>query len=337
MKPKSIIFAAIVLLLIAVYFIPMPVYVKHVCILTLFYAYMGTAWNLMCGYAGRLSLGHAAFAAIGAYTSLLAFKMVGITPWLGMIVGGIFAVCIMLLIAYPCFRFGLKGPYFTLASIAMAEIIQNLLTALRDVTGGSLGLSLPYMPTSLAMFQFDEKNQYYLIILLLWLLALFIIWKLERRRYYLEAIREDEAAASALGISVNKNLILAASISAFMVAIGGTFYVQYFRYIDPYSIAGFGMSLNMALVAIIGGSGTLLGPTIGAVILIPISEILRLSVGAQLAGLHLFVYGVLLIITIIYLPKGITSIPKLIQERKTRKQKLAQAENEQAERGAGNE
>ncbi len=305
--------------LLLVYFLPLMVFVKHILILTLFYAFIGTGWNLMCGYAGRLSLGHAAFVAVGAYTSLLLFREFNLTPWIGMLAGGVVAVLVMLLIAYPSFRFGLKGPYFTLASIAVAEIVHNLLVYGREYTGGSLGLSLPYIPTSLPMFQFDGKESYYLVILAFWLAAILITWKMERTRYYLEAIREDEDAAAALGISVNKNLIIAACISAFMVAIGGTFYVQYFRYIDPYSIAGFTLSLNMALVVVIGGSGTLFGPTIGAFILIPLTEVLRMTLGAQLPGLHLFLYGVLLIVCIIYLPKGIASLPAIINAKKAKK------------------
>lgn len=318
MKPNKTLLTLGILtaVLLVVYFMPLQIFVKHILILTLFYAFLGTAWNLMCGYAGRLSLGHAAFVAVGAYTSLLLFKDFNLTPWIGMLIGGVFAVGVMMLIAYPSFRFGLKGPYFTLASIAVAEIVHNLLVYFRDYTGGSLGMSLPYKPTSLALFQFDGKEPYYLVILAFWLIAVFITWKMERTRYYLEAIREDQDAASALGISVNKNLIVAACISAFLVAIGGSFYVQYFRYIDPYSIAGFTLSLNMALVVVIGGSGTILGPTIGAFILIPLTEILRMMLGSTLPGLHLFLYGVLLIVCIVFLPKGLASLPKIIKARR---------------------
>ena len=318
-----VIFIILTLALVIAGFSPIPVYVKHVLILTLLYAYMGTAWNLMCGYAGRLSLGHSAFVAIGAYTTIILFRQITLSPWLGMLMGGLLAVGVMLLIAYPCFRFGLKGPYFTLASIAVMEIVQNLLTSMRDLTGGSLGLSLPYKPTSLFLFQFDGKEPYFLIILVLWFIAVALVWKMERTRYYLEAIREDQDAAAALGISVNKNLIKSAVISAFLVGIGGAFYVQYFRYIDPATVGGFSIALNLALVAIIGGSGTILGPTIGAVLLIPLSEVLRMTVGSQLPGLHLLVYGILLVITIIYLPKGIVSIPGIIRARKIRKANLA--------------
>lgn len=311
--------------------LPINIYTKHIAILTLFYAYMGTAWNIMCGYTGRISLGHSAFVAIGAYTSLILFNNISLSPWLGMLLGGLLAVGVMLLIAYPCFRFELKGPYFTLASIAVMEIVQKLLTSMRELTGGSLGMSLPYVKTNFLKYQFDGKEPYLLVILAFWLVSIIFLWKIERTRYYLEAIREDDDAASALGISVDKNLILAASISAFMVAIGGTFYVQYYRYIDPSTVGGFNIALNLALVTIIGGSGTIFGPTVGAALMIPLSEILRTSVGSTLPGLHLVVYGIVLIIIIIYLPKGVVSIPGIIRKKRESKEmrKLAGDTHEQ--------
>ena len=318
-KKSLIVMGIITAVLLGVFMLPLQITVKHILILTLFYAFVGTGWNLMCGYAGRLSLGHAAFVAVGAYTSLLLFSRFNISPWLGMLVGGLLAILVMLLIAYPSFRFGLKGPYFTLASIAVAEIVHNLLVYGRDITGGSLGLSLPYKPGSLALFQFDGKDPYLYVILAFWLVAMLLTWKMERTRYYLEAIREDEDAAAALGISVNNNLIIAACISAFLVAIGGAFYVQYFRYIDPYSIAGFTLSLNMALVVVIGGSGTIFGPTIGAFLLIPLMEILRMTLGTSFPGLHLFLYGILLIVCIKYLPKGVASLPNVIRAKNAKK------------------
>ena len=270
----------------------------------------------MCGYTGRLSLGHSAYIAVAAYTSLILYRSLAVTPWVGMLVGGLLAMALMLVIAFPCFRFGLKGPYFTLSSIAVMEIVRYLLTSMRVLTGGSLGMSLPYHKSSLLLFQFDGKEPYFVIIVIFWLGAVLLLWKMERTRYYLEAIREDDDAAAALGISVNKNLIKAALLSAFMVALGGTFYVQYYRYVDPSTICGSTLALNLALVSIIGGSGTILGPTIGAALVIPLSEVLRSSLGDKLSGLHLFIYGVLLIVMIIYMPKGIISIPGVIQKKR---------------------
>ena len=289
----------------------------------------------MCGYTGRLSLGHSAYIAVGAYTSLILYRNFAITPWLGMLVGGVLAMVLMLLIAFPCFRFGLKGPYFTLSSIAVMEITRYLLTSMRNLTGGSLGMSLPYKKTNLALFQFDHKEPYFIVIVLFWLAAVLLLWKMERTRYYLEAIREDDDAAAALGISVNKNLIMSALLSAFMVALGGTFYVQYYRYIDPTTICGSQMATNLAVMAIIGGSGTILGPTIGAALVFPLSEILRSNLGDKLSGLHLFIYGILLIVMIIYMPKGVISIPDVI--RRKRNTKKATVEMAVAETGGAND
>jgi branched-chain amino acid transport system permease protein len=314
------IFGIIVILLGLLCFVPLPVYSFHVLILTLFYAFVGTAWNLMCGYGGRLSLGHSAYIAIGAYITLLLFKDYHVVPWAGMIVSGVISVIVISAIAYPCFRFGIKGPYFTLASIAVAEIVQNIITSLRDVTGGSLGVSLPYRESSLLYMQFDERQKYYLLILIAWVIAVFIVWRLERLRYYLVALREDDAAATSLGVPISKTLLTAATISAFLVSLGGTFYVQYFRYIDPYSVAGFGISLNMALVTIIGGSGTIFGPSIGALILIPLSEYLRLGIGGKMPGLHLVIYGAIMIAVIIFMPRGVGGLfESIITKNKSNK------------------
>ena len=253
-----------------------------------------------------------------------------------MLLGGILAMALMFLIAFPCFRFGLKGPYFTLSSIAVMEIVRYLLTSMRSLTSGSLGMSLPYHKTNLFHFQFDHKEPYLVVFLIFWLAAVILVWRMERTRYYLEAIREDDDAASALGISVTKNLIKVALMSAFMVALGGTFYVQYYRYIDPITICGPHMATNLALITIIGGSGTLLGPTIGAALVIPISEILRTSLGDKLSGLHLFIYGIVLIVMIIHMPKGVISIPDVI--RRKRESKKAHIETTASESGgASNE
>ncbi len=308
MNMKNKMFILIIIFLVLLYFIPLPIYLTHVLIITLLYAFFGTSWNLLCGYGGQLSLGYAAFTSVGAYTTLLLYRLFDLSPWAGMILGGLLSTLIMAIIAYPCFRFGIRGPYFTLASIAVAEILRDMLTTLRELTGGSSGLSLPYQPTSFKLFQFDDKKEYYLVILAFWILSIIIVRSLKRLKYYLVAVREDEDAAAALGISVNKTLLTAALISAFLTSIGGAFYAQYFRYIEPDSIAGMGLSVSIALISVVGGVSTLFGPSIGALILVPISEYLRISFGANFAGLHLIIYGILLIITIMFLPDGIISI-----------------------------
>lgn len=299
-------FWVLIILLGLLYFVPLPSYFVHILILTLFYAFLGTAWNLMCGYGGQLSLGYAAFTGIGAYVTLLLYTTFKISPWIGMLAGAAVSCAVMLITAYPCFRFGLRGPFFTLASIAVAEILRDILTAMRDITGGSLGMSLPYHSTSLALFQFNDKKAYYIIILLFFIIAVVLVKTMERLRYYLTAIREDEDAAEASGVSINKTLMLAAAISSVLVSMGGTFYIQYFRYIDPDTIAGLPLSITIALICIVGGASKLYGPAIGAMILVPFSEILRLSLGGtNFFSVNLILYGALLVLTIIFLPEGI--------------------------------
>lgn len=297
------------------YFIPMPDYYMHVVILAVFYAFLGTAWNLLSGFGGRLSLGHAAFVGVGAYTSILLFTEFEISPWLGMIVGAILATLLITVIGYPSFRFGIRGPYFALASVALAEIVRDVITASRGVTGGSLGISLPYQPTSLAVLQFDDRHYYFIWVLILWGAALAITLGLEKLRYFLAAVREDEDAASAAGVSVVGTLLRAAWISAALVALGGVFYVQYYRYIDPHSVGGFQLSLMIAVVTVVGGSGKIYGPTLGAFILVPLTEYLRLTFGGIVPGIHLLIYGVVVILCILFLPSGIISLPDKLNLR----------------------
>ncbi len=297
------------------YFVPMPDYYMHVIILTLFYAFLGTAWNLMSGFGGRLSLGHAAFIAVGAYTSILLFTKLGISPWLGMIVGAMIAVLLVTVIGYPSFRFGIRGPYFALASVALAEIVRDIITASRGFTGGSLGISLPYQRTALSVLQFDERHYYFIWVLILWGAAIAITLGLERLRYFLAAVREDEDAASAAGVSVVGTLLKAAWISASLAAVGGVFYAQYYRYIDPHSVGGFPISLMIAVVAVVGGSGKIYGPTLGAFILVPLTEYLRLTFGNVVPGIHLLIYGIVVILCILYLPSGLISLPSKLNFR----------------------
>ena len=167
-----------IVLLGLVYFLPLPSYYVHILILTLFYAYLGTAWNLMCGFGGQLSLGFSAFTGIGAYVTLLLYLFFNISPWLGMLAGAALSCAIMMITAYPCFKFGLSGPFFTLASIAVAEIIRDVLTALRGITGGSLGLSLPYQHSKPGpLSSSTAKKNTFLVILIMFALAVFIVQK----------------------------------------------------------------------------------------------------------------------------------------------------------------
>lgn len=274
-------------------------------VITIFYyGALSLAWNLVGGYAGQFSLGHTSFFGVGAYTSTLLFLNFGVSPWLGMIAGGLLAALLALLIFTPCFR--LKGFYFCLASIALAEVLRILAVYWRGLTKGGVGLLLPVKP-AWQNFLFESKYPYLLFALLL-LLALiaFTMW-LSRSRlgYYLQAIGEDEAAAKAVGVNVVRCKAVIMMISAFFTAVGGTFYAQYMMFIDPEIVFSMHLSIQVALFAIIGGVGTLAGPLLGTFLLVPLDAVMKGWLGTMYAGLGFVVYGGILIAVVMLMPNGI--------------------------------
>lgn len=282
-------------------------YLLGVLVLIIYYAYLGESWNIVGGYTGQLSLGHAAFFGIGAYTSTVLFLKFGITPWLGMFVGGVLAVMVSLFIGFLSFKYGLRGAYFALATLAFSEILR-LIALNWSWIGGAVGCLIPGKE-NLFFFLSSNKVFYYYIILAMLTIVTLITYKIEHSRLgsYLVAIREDEEAANALGINTVKYKLIATGISAFFTALGGTFYAQYLLYIDPNIVFGSDLSVEIILRPIIGGSGTLLGPIIGSFVLGPLSELTRVFLG-RISGLHLMVYGAVLIGVIFYMPRGIVGV-----------------------------
>ncbi|UZG44395.1 branched-chain amino acid ABC transporter permease [Caldimonas thermodepolymerans] len=281
----------------------------HSLIMVLYFAYLASAWNLMCGYVGQISFGHSVFSGVGGYCSVLLLTGMGISPWLGMLAGGVLAAILAVIIGFPTMR--LRGPYFALTTIAVAEIIRIWFENTDEVFGisikGAEGLSVPLVGTDWALFQFDSKVPYYYIILTMLVVVMSITWLMERNRLgvCLKAIRGDRDAAESLGINPTRYTLTAYAISAFMTALGGSFYAQFIRFINPERNMGVELSIDMALMSIIGGQGTVFGPLIGAAFLAPVAEISRGYLGGQLIGLHLVIYGLVLIIAVLYLPKGL--------------------------------
>lgn len=284
-------------------------YNMHVLIMVMFFAYLSTCWNLLGGFAGQHSIGHSAFVGLGAYTSTFLFLKTGLNPWLGMLSGGIVAALAGLFIGYLCFRYRLKGLYFVLVTIAFTEILTLLFSNIR-VLGGASGLVVPLNEGGLWLFQFKTKNPYYFIILvMLGFMILFTFWASRARfGYYLQAIRENEEAARAVGVPVMRYKLLAAVVSAFFSAFGGTFYAQYTYFIDPPTILGFNLSIEILIYPIVGGVGTVLGPLLGASVLYPLAEVIRTILGAKTTGVHMMVYGGILVFTMIFAPKGISGL-----------------------------
>ncbi|HEV8458814.1 MAG TPA: branched-chain amino acid ABC transporter permease [Methylomirabilota bacterium] len=280
-------------------------YVLTVFIFMFFYAFLGQAWNVVGGYAGQLSAGHAAFVGIGAYTAVLLSMNAGVTPWLGMFVGGILSAALGTVIGYLGFRFGLRGFYFVLLTVAFAEICR-IVALNTDAVGGALGLYITYTGNPW-QFQFADSRVYYYVALALMLGATGIVTWIERSRFgaYLAAIREDENASEALGVNTFKYKMLAMIVSSFLTGVGGAFYAFSLFSLQPNSVFGIPLSVEIIIRPIVGGAGTALGPILGSFILTPLAEISRAYFAQRgWAGAHLIVYGMLLVGVVLFLPRG---------------------------------
>lgn len=295
-----------------------PLVVKNassmqIMILILWYACMTLSWNFVGGFAGVLPLGHAAFAGLGAYVSTLLFINWGLTPWIGMLIGGIISVIVALLIGIPTFK--LHGAYYALASIAFVEALRMITENTKTIFGikinGARGLLVPLKGHAPSLYQFGEKVYYYYVILILMLIIFFISYRIQKSKigYYLVAGGEEQEAAESLGINVTKYKLLALAISAFFMAILGTFYAQLILFIFPLGIISLNLSFEIAFIAIIGGRGTLMGPILGAFILIPLAELSRMYLsGSRFLGIHLMLYSSIIILVMLFKPTGLIGI-----------------------------
>jgi branched-chain amino acid transport system permease protein len=305
--------ATLWLTLLAVIAVVLPLVVRSpfaidIFIRILLFAFIGVAWNLMGGYAKQLSLGHAAYFGLGAYTSTLLLIDFGISPWIGILAGGIVAMLASLPIGALCFR--LRGPYFAIATIASAQVLMLLFLKFRDFAWGAEGTTLPNLGDSPWMMQFEAKAAYYYIALAMLALGLLITHLIARSwiGYYLVAVGEDEDAAEAVGVNalrIKQGIYL---ISAFLTALAGTFYVQYIYFIDPNTAFSFNVSVEAALVSIVGGIGTLWGPLVGTVLLESSSALLQSWLGGGHGGVQLTVYSLILIGVILWRPSGLIGV-----------------------------
>lgn len=281
-------------------------YILGVFVLIFFYAYMGQCWNILTGYAGPISLGHSLYLGIGAYISTKLAMDLGLTPWIGMWFGAVGACLVGLAIGFLGFRFGLKGVYFVLLTIAFGEI--GRLTALHlKPLGHMMGLFVDFKPGWIN-FHFRGNLPYYYIALGYVVFSLMVVRGLEVSKWgrYFVALREDEDAAESLGINVFKYKMIAIGISSFMAALGGTFYANYIFYLHPTSVMSMWVSIEIIMRPIIGGIGTLFGPLIGSLLLTPLSELSRsYFTKAGLEGIHIVIYGLLLVIAVLFFPGGI--------------------------------
>jgi len=309
----------VVLLLLIAFplFISQPIHV-HVMILVFMFGMLGVAWNIIGGYAGLYSFGQVAFFGIGAYTSSFLLVNYGINPWLGLIAGGCAAAVVAAGIGYPCSN--LRGHYFSIATIAFAEIVHIVFNNWKAV-GAAEGLTLPMDNPSFSHFLFNSsKLPYYYIMLAFLLLALVVCYFVATSKmgYYFRAIKESHDVAEVLGVNVVQYRLIAVMISAFLSAMAGTFYAQYVLYIDPDSVMLLPFSVQIVLISMLGGAGSIMGPVLGAAILIPASEYTRMTLGAKGTGIDMLIYGFLIMMISMYYPEGVWKLLARIGAKKTR-------------------
>jgi branched-chain amino acid transport system permease protein len=297
-------------------------YLVHVIVQIFIWSFIGGAWSLM-GRFGLVSLGHGAFLGVGAYATCLLWNFFGMTPWIGGLLAVLLTVALAVVIGYPCSRFQVVGHYFGLVTLAVSEVIRLLIIAERDWTGGSLGVSLKpaSSDSSIWALQFADKRVFYYIAMALWLAGLWVWVRVDRSMASraMEAIGEDETAAASVGIHVTRFKLGITMLSAALTAVGGVMLVQYLAYANPDTMSGIGVSLRIVFAVVLGGMYSLLGSSVGTALTIALSEFLRIYFGIRLIGIAETIYGLVLILCIVFLPSGIYgSIRDALRRRASR-------------------
>ena len=342
---KTLLKAAAILILLAM-LIAIPRYVQspyalHMMILLFLSVMMGQSWNILGGYAGQHSVGHAAYFGVGAYTTMMLMYSKQIPPWIGVWAGIGLVIIVALIIGSICFR--LRGPYFVLASIAVAEILRLSAINLTSLTNGAEGILVTEIPPfkigETLVTDFITKVPFYYIGLALVVLTLVITYLVQHSKlgYFFQAIREDQDAAHSLGISISLYKNIALIISAVLTSLAGGFYGIYVGFVDPPTVFGLDVSVQIMLICIIGGMGTLWGPVLGSLVLVPLSEALRsnmiteglvkiglvsadskvgLFLKENLAHAHVLLYGILVVVVILFMPDGLMGFLKKMTLRR---------------------
>ncbi|WLT33111.1 branched-chain amino acid ABC transporter permease [Geothrix sp. PMB-07] len=318
-------------------------YALHMMILLFLSVSQGQSWNILGGYAGQHSVGHAAYFGVGAYTTMMLMHTKQIAPWIGVWAGVGLVVLVALVIGSICFR--LRGPYFVLASIAVAEILRLSAINLTTLTNGAEGILATELPPfkvgATLITDFSTKVPFYHIGLVLALATIAITYWVQHSKlgYFLQAIREDQDAAHSLGIPISRYKNIALVISAVLTSLAGSFYGIYVGFVDPPTVLGLDVSVQIMLICIIGGMGTLWGPVLGSLVLVPLSEALRsnlitealVKVGAvnadsrtglflkeNLSHAHVLLYGILVVLVILFMPDGLMGFFRRLTARRQR-------------------
>lgn len=310
-------------------------YVMQCLILMLMYGFLATGWNIIGGFAGQMALGNGVYFGIGAYVSgaLLVFN--GISPWFGMLIGGLIAALVSLALGSMTFR--LSGVYYALSTIALLNIIRLIFMSFRNILGyntnGALGLHIVWTGESAINMQFEGKAGYYYSILLLFIIGIIVAYLVKNSRmgYYLAAISTNESAAGSLGVNVMGMKLKAGAVSAFLTAMGGAFYAMFAMLIDPAFVLGFDISIVIVMYAVIGGRSTILGPALAAFLLSPLNNLVNAWLGSKVSGLSLVIYSTVMMLMVFFAPAGIWPwLCKKIQDKQLAKGERKQSEQKSA-------
>jgi len=341
-SPASLIILVAVTAMLFVFpaFMKSP-YALHIMILFFLSTIMGESWNIIGGYTGQYSVGHAAYFGAGAYTTMILLQYKQIPPWYGFIAGIVVAAVVALVIGAICFR--LRGPYFVLASIAVAEVLRLCALNLKDITNGAEGILVTEIPPlklgGVVITDFLSKVPFYYMGLSWALITILVTWIVQNSKlgYFIQAIREDQDAAHSLGISLSLYKNAALLISAALTSIAGSFYAIYIGFVDPPTVLSLDISVQIVLICIIGGIGTIWGPVVGSLVLVPLSEILRSNLIGEtifkagfvtessgmgvflkehLAHSHALIYGILVVVVILFMPDGVLGFVKKLMSKK---------------------
>lgn len=318
-------------------------YAMHMMILIFISVIMGSSWNILGGFTGQYSVGHAAYFGVGAYTTMVLLQFKQVAPWFGVWAGAGAALITALIIGSICFR--LRGPYFVLASIAVAEIFRVSALNLKNITNGAEGVLIteipPLMVGQTMVTDWVSKIPFYYTSLIFALVIILVTWLVRTSKlgYLFLAVREDQDAAHSLGINLTAYKNTALAISAVFTSLAGSVYGLYVGFIDPSTVLSLDLSVQIVTICIIGGIGTILGPVIGALVLVPLAEALRSNlitealinagiVNAEspvgvflkenLAHAHVLIYGILVVVVVLFMPEGVLGFVKKLGTRKPR-------------------
>jgi branched-chain amino acid transport system permease protein len=291
------------------------VFLQRIGALVLLAAISASAWNLLGGYAGQVSVGHAVYFGAGAYASLVVYTELGWPPIAGAPVGVVVSICISALVGTPTFR--LRGHYFSMATIAAAELFR-ILAANWPLLGAAVGLMGPPVPRTMADLSFISPIPYHYLFLAVLIVLLALTWLMQRSRmgYYLAAIRGGDRAARSLGVPVLRYKLYALMLSAAFTSIAGSLYAVMVGFIDPDSALGILISVKLLIIAALGGAGTLFGPLVGAMILIPLEETTNAMFGGGGTGITFIIYGAIILLVARFQPGGVASFWQAITTRR---------------------